>query len=158
MSIGQPAHEDALLRSQRTTDFNFIPDLQQSIRLRALAVDFDLATRAGVLSFRSRFEETRDIEPDIQPDPAWVLLAVRVHTKPTVCRMRTSADASNDADSRSLVAKALASIPWRMVAILFGEQYTGKARRDGGAPGPPSRSPDRSRGTYCRIHRMGGRY
>jgi hypothetical protein len=30
------------------------------------AVDFDLAALTGALGFRSRLEETRDVEPDVQ--------------------------------------------------------------------------------------------
>ena len=42
------------------------PDLDYAMGLRGLAVDVNLAVLAGLLRFRSGFEEAGDIEPEIE--------------------------------------------------------------------------------------------
>jgi uncharacterized tellurite resistance protein B-like protein len=66
--IREPAHDDLLLASEGPGDDQRVSNLDVAVRLRALALDLDLPALARALRLRSRFEETRDIEPDIDPD------------------------------------------------------------------------------------------
>ena len=69
VAIGHGAHDDPLLAAERPADFQFVAGSDQPVWLRGLSVDVNLAAFAGLLLFRTRPEQTRDIEPDIQPDP-----------------------------------------------------------------------------------------
>src|SRR5437763_14750856 len=68
MPILKAADDDALLAAERTPDCDLIAFAQRAMRFGGLSVHRDLAALAGLLRFRSRSEETRDIEPDVQPN------------------------------------------------------------------------------------------
>ena len=66
-AIGEAEHFQSLLLSQRPADLELVANPQASIRFRRLAIGRHLSGAAGFLSFRARAEQTRDIEPHIEP-------------------------------------------------------------------------------------------
>ena len=47
-------------------DADAVAFAQRAVRLGVLAIDRHLAALARALGFRARFEEARDIQPDVQ--------------------------------------------------------------------------------------------
>ncbi len=66
--LGELAHDDRLLASHGARNDQAIAGTDRAMRLAGLAVDGDLAALAGLLGFRSRPEQTGDVEPDVEPD------------------------------------------------------------------------------------------
>ena len=58
---------DSLLASERPADRDLVAGVNLTMRLGGLPVDVDLTALAGLLRFRSRLEQARDVEPQIQP-------------------------------------------------------------------------------------------
>jgi len=66
MIVNDDADDDVLMAAVRTANANAIAFADGAIRFGGLAVDVDLSALARTLGFRSRLEETRDIQPDVE--------------------------------------------------------------------------------------------
>ena len=66
MAVGQPAYDDALLTAEWAADLDFVADAYDPMRFGRLAVDVELAAFTGFLGLRARFEQARDVEPDVK--------------------------------------------------------------------------------------------
>jgi hypothetical protein len=60
------AHHDGLMSSEAPADSDLIAFPDAAVRLRALAVHFELPALARTLRFRARSEETRHVQPHVQ--------------------------------------------------------------------------------------------
>src|SRR5581483_4699407 len=69
VAIGQRFDDQPLNASERPPDFDLVPDPQLAIGLRELLVDLHLSELARVLRVRTRLEDARDVQPDVDPDP-----------------------------------------------------------------------------------------
>ena len=70
VTFGHGADEDPLLAAERPADFQFVAGSHQPVWFRGLSVDVHFPALAGRLRFRARPEQTGDVEPHIQTDPA----------------------------------------------------------------------------------------
>ncbi len=68
VAVGETHDGDGLLTAERPAQPELIADAQQAMGFGAVAIHFDFSSLAGALCFRSRLIETRDIQPDIEPD------------------------------------------------------------------------------------------
>jgi len=66
MPVRRSEDADALAAAQLTRNLDDIAGLDLAVRLGGVAVEIDLAALAGPLRLRSRLEQARDIEPDIE--------------------------------------------------------------------------------------------
>jgi hypothetical protein len=64
--LGDRLDDDRLAAAERSPDDHLVALAQQAMRLRRLAVDRNLPVSDGLLCFRSRAEQARDIQPDIE--------------------------------------------------------------------------------------------
>jgi hypothetical protein len=60
--------DHVLVASERATDSDSVALADEPMRLRALAVDFNLATFAGPLGLGARAGQAADVEPDVEPN------------------------------------------------------------------------------------------
>src|SRR5215212_9481934 len=56
------------MAAEGMADADAIALTENAMRLGVLAVDLDLAPFARALRFRARFEQARDVEPDVEAD------------------------------------------------------------------------------------------
>jgi hypothetical protein len=68
MAIGERTHNDDLTTAHRARDVNLITRAYVPVWLGGLPVHIDLPSVAGLLGFRSRAEQARHVEPDVETD------------------------------------------------------------------------------------------
>ena len=64
--VDDDADDDVLVTAEGPADAKAIAFAYGAVGFGGLAVDVDLAAFAGALGFRSRFEQARDVQPDVQ--------------------------------------------------------------------------------------------
>ena len=67
MAFDQRKDDDRLLSAVRAPELQAVSWLDGPVRLGPLVVHVHLATTAGPLRFRPGLEQTRDVQPDVQP-------------------------------------------------------------------------------------------
>jgi len=66
--VGDGDDAYALPAAERPRDLDHVARLDLTVRLRRLAIDVNLPAATGPLRLRSRLEQTRDIEPDVESE------------------------------------------------------------------------------------------
>lgn len=66
MIVDDDADDDVLVTAEGPADAKAIAFAYGAVGFGGLAVDVDLSAFAGALGFRSRLEQARDVEPDVQ--------------------------------------------------------------------------------------------
>ena len=95
MVVDDDADDDVLVAAEGAADAEPIAFANRAVRFGGLAVDVDLAALAGALGFRSRLEQARDIQPDVETNNrlaqmkiSTLPLAFSDSTKACVCTWR----------------------------------------------------------------------
>ncbi len=66
VSVGENTHGDSLFPAERSADDDGVAGLDVSMWFCGGPIDVDLAAAARSLRLRARFEEARDVEPDVE--------------------------------------------------------------------------------------------
>jgi len=92
--VDDDADDDVLVAAEGPLDAKAVAFADGAVGFGGLVVDVDLSALAGALGFRSRLEEARDVEPDVETNRVAQMkistlpLAFSVSTNACVCSWR----------------------------------------------------------------------
>src|SRR6266545_3267506 len=75
--VDDDADDDVLVAAEGPADAKTIAFADGAVGFGGLAVDVDLSALAGALGFRSRLEEARDVQPDVETN---LLAQIKIST------------------------------------------------------------------------------